>query len=60
MDANGFNSAPTVRETTPSPVRTRGAATQSFQTTYRVYRAIGLHQLSYHILRGYHDATASA
>ena len=35
-------------KTTSSPIRTRGAATSPFQTNYRVYRTIGLHQRSYH------------
>ena len=38
-------------KTTPSPVRNRGAATSPLQTNY--------HVLSDHILRGYHDDTAS-
>ena len=36
MDSYSFDSAPPVRETTPSPARTRSAATQPFQTPYRV------------------------
>ena len=46
-------------KTTPSPVRTRGAATSPFQTNYHV---LSDHRPSPALLphlRGYHDATAS-
>ena len=60
MDFYGFNSAPTVREN--HTVTGSHSGRRNITIPDQLSRFIGpsaFHQSSYHILRGYHDATAS-